>query len=82
MIPNIPFDTKDLQAKDNKWIHPWEELAKTGKQQRTVITGGDGIYVYDSDGNRLIDGPAGMWCVNVGHGRAEIAEAIAEQAGA
>ncbi|MBC8267861.1 MAG: aminotransferase [Rhodospirillaceae bacterium] len=80
MIPNIPFDTEDLQTKDNKWIHPWEELAKIGKQKRTVITGGDGVYVYDSEGNRLIDGPAGMWCVNVGHGREEIAEAIAEQA--
>jgi len=80
MIPNIAFDTEDLQAKDNRWIHPWDEIAKLGKQKRTVITGGDGIYVTDSDGNRLIDGPAGMWCVNVGHGRGEIADAIAEQA--
>jgi len=80
MIPNIPFDTKDLRAKDNKWIHPWEDISAIDTQERTVITGGDGVYVYDSDGNRLIDGPAGMWCVNVGHGRAEIAEAIAEQA--
>ena len=80
MIPNIEFDTEDLQAKDNRWIHPWDEIAKLGKKKRTVITGGDGIYVTDSEGNRLIDGPAGMWCVNVGHGRDEIADAIAEQA--
>ncbi len=80
MIPNIPYDTEDLRAKDNKWIHPWEDMSDLGSQQRTVITGGDGIYVFDSQGNRLIDGPAGMWCVNIGHGRAEMAEAIAEQA--
>ena len=80
MIPNIEFDTEDLQAKDNRWIHPWEEIAGLGRQKRTVITSGEGIYVTDSDGNRMIDGPAGMWCVNVGHGRREIADAIAEQA--
>jgi adenosylmethionine-8-amino-7-oxononanoate aminotransferase len=80
MIPNIEFDTEDLQAKDNRWIHPWEEIAKLGEQKRTVITGGDGVYVYDSDGNRLLDGPCGMWCVNIGHGRREMADAIAEQA--
>ena len=80
MIPNIEFDTEDLQTKDNQWIHPWEEIAGLGRQKRTVITSGEGIYVTDSDGNRMIDGPAGMWCVNVGHGRREIADAIAEQA--
>ncbi len=80
MIPNIEFDTEDLQTKDNRWIHPWEEIAGLGRQKRTVITSGEGIYVTDSDGNRMIDGPAGMWCVNVGHGRREIADAIAEQA--
>ena len=80
MIPNIEFDTKDLRAKDNRWIHPWEEIARLGEQKRTVITHGEGVYVTDSDGNRLLDGPAGMWCVNIGHGRREIADAIAEQA--
>ncbi len=80
MIPNIEFDTEDLRAKDNRWIHPWEEIAKLGEQKRTVITHGEGVYVTDSDGNRLLDGPAGMWCVNIGHGRREIADAIAEQA--
>ncbi len=80
MIPEIPFDTADLRAKDNRWLHPWQDMSGIDKQKRTVITGGEGVYVYDSDGNRLMDGPAGMWCVNVGHGRTEIAQAIAEQA--
>ena len=80
MIPHFEFETEDLQAKDTRWIHPWEEIAGLGRQKRTVITSGEGIYVTGSDGNRMIDGPAGMWCVNVGHGRREIADAIAEQA--
>ena len=41
---------------------------------------GEGIYLYDDRGRRLIDGPGGMWCVQIGHGRREMAAAIAEQA--
>ena len=73
------FDTRDLQAKDNQVIHPWDNFQNAGRNKRTVIGESQGIYVYDTDGNKLIDGPAGMWCVNVGHGRHEIAEAVAEQ---
>ena len=72
--------TDRLQELDNRVVHPWDNLQQVGQNQRTVVSRSEGIYVYDSDGNRLIDGPAGMWCVNVGHGRKEIAEAIAEQA--
>ncbi len=74
------LDTAALRAQDNYYVHPWENLQKSGRQARTIITRSEGIHVYDSDGNKLIDGPAGMWCVNVGHGRREIADAIAEQA--
>ena len=80
MIAQPPFDTAELQRQDNYVVHPWEDFKNTGKNQRTIIGRSEGIYVYDSDGNRLIDGPAGMWCVNVGHGRREIAEVIAAQA--
>ena len=74
------LDTETLQRYDNQYIHPWDLLQKADANQRTVINRGDGIYVTDSDGNRLIDAPAGMWCVNIGHGRREMAEAIADQA--
>jgi adenosylmethionine-8-amino-7-oxononanoate aminotransferase len=74
------FGTSQLQKLDNRVVHPWDNLQQVGQNQRTVVSRSEGIYIYDSDGNRLIDGPAGMWCVNVGHGRSEIAEAIAEQA--
>ena len=73
-------ETPVLQQQDNYYVHPWENLHKLGQNERTIITRSEGIYVYDSDGNKLIDGPAGMWCVNAGHGRREIADAIAAQA--
>ncbi len=71
--------TEGIQIKDNKFVHPWEDLQTLGQNKRHVLTRADGIYVYDSDGNRFIDGPAGMWCVNLGYGRREIAEAVAKQ---
>ena len=74
------LDTAALRAQDNYYVHPWENLRESGRQARTIITRSEGIYIYDSDGNELIDGPAGMWCVNIGHGRREMADAIAEQA--
>ncbi|MBO0344035.1 aminotransferase class III-fold pyridoxal phosphate-dependent enzyme [Roseibium sp. CAU 1637] len=46
---------------------------------RTVIVGAEGSMVRDSEGNELIDGIGGLWCVNVGHGRKEIIDAIAQQ---
>ncbi len=76
----MTFDTAALQAKDRHFLHPWEDLEKASKAERTVLVRGEGIYVYDSDGNKLIDAPAGMWCLNLGHGRTEIVEAMTEQA--
>ncbi|MEM7294879.1 MAG: aminotransferase [Pseudomonadota bacterium] len=71
--------TSSIQAQDNRFIHPWDNIHNLGNNQRTVVKQGDGVYVFDSDGNRLIDGPGGMWCVNIGHGREEMAKAIYDQ---
>ena len=72
-------DTEILQSGDRLFLHPWEDVDKLGKQHRTVMTEGDGVYVTDSDGNRLLDGPGGMWCVNIGHRRKEMADAVSRQ---
>ncbi len=69
----------DRRTLDEKVVYPWEDVS-VSRSPKTFLTRGEGIYVYDNAGNRLIDGPGGMWCVNVGHGKTEIAEAIAEQA--
>ena len=44
-----------------------------------IITRADGCYIYDGDGNKILDGMAGLWCVNVGYGRKELADAAYEQ---
>lgn len=64
------------------FFHPSTHLAEfaRGNLPHRVIKGGTGCYIDDRDGNRLLDAFAGLYCVNVGYGRAEIAEAIAEQA--
>lgn len=59
---------------------PAQEMAKLGTSSQPVLTHAEGIYVYAEDGRRLIDGPAGMWCAQVGYGRKEIVDAIAHQA--
>jgi len=72
-------ETADLMRTDNQFIHPWDDIVKLGENKRTVVEKGDGVYVYDSDGKRLLDGPGGMWCVNIGHGREEMAQAVYDQ---
>ena len=71
--------TESIQKKDNQFLHPWEDLKTVGDNKRTVISNAEGIYFKDSDGNYLMDGPAGMWCVNIGHHRQEMADAISKQ---
>ncbi len=44
-----------------------------------IAGGGEGIYIHDAEGRRFIDGPGGMWCVQIGYGRRDMADAIAEQ---
>lgn len=61
-------------------VQPWESLEHLGEEARPLLTGADRCYVRDAEGRRLLDGPAGMWCMQVGYGRREIAEAMAEQA--
>jgi len=65
---------------DNKyWMHPWEYMEGAGSADRTIIERAEGIYLYESNGARLIDGPGGMWCTQVGYGRKEMADAISHQ---
>jgi L-2,4-diaminobutyrate transaminase len=64
------------------FFHPSTHMAQHahGDTPNRIITGGSGVYIEDSKGRRTLDGFAGLYCVNVGYGRTEIAEAIAEQA--
>lgn len=71
----------DLKALDKAhFIHPFTDFTRFKEKGCDVISRSEGIYVEDSQGNRYLDGIGGLWCVNVGHGRQEIGEAMANQA--
>ena len=61
-------------------VQPWPTAGEIGAEARGGIVSGDGIYVIDGEGRKLIDGPAGMWCVNAGHRRKELAGVLYDQA--
>lgn len=73
------FDTAREWDNQN-FLHPWEGMADIADAERTFVESGQGIYITTETGQRLLDGPAGMWCMQLGYGNAEIAEAMAEQA--
>ncbi len=71
---------EQIRSFDNEnFVHPWESMKKVGTNSRTFAETADGVYLYDENGQKLIDGPGGMWCVQIGYGRKEMAEAIAKQ---
>ena len=58
-------------------LHPWGKLHAEG--DTSFVLEGDGVHIKDAQGNRLLDGVAGLWCVNIGYARREMAAAIADQ---
>lgn len=68
--------TRHWQALDAAHhVHPFSDTAALNREGVRVITRGDGVYLWDSDGRRMIDGMAGLWCVQLGYGNSELAEA-------
>lgn len=75
------YDPREIWQKDkDHHIHPWTDFTTFKEKGSMVMTDAEGAYVYDSAGNRYLDGIGGLWCVNVGYGRKEIARAMAAQA--
>lgn len=60
-------------------LHPFTDAKALAARGVKVITRADGCYVWDSDGNKILDSMAGLWCVNVGYGRKELAEVAKRQ---
>jgi putrescine aminotransferase len=60
-------------------LHPFSDTKSLNAEGARVITHAQGSYIYDSEGNKILDGMAGLWCSAVGHGRHEIVDAIADQ---
>ena len=74
------YSLKQLQAIDAAHhLHPFTDHKELRGAGSRMITRADGPFIYDSEGNEILDGMAGLWCVNVGYGRDELAEAAYEQ---
>ena len=76
----LTIDTEQIQALDRAhYLHPFTDFKDLATRGARVITRSAGIYVWDSEGNKILDGMSGLWCVNVGYGRKELAEAAHQQ---
>ena len=74
------ISTNEWQALDSAHhMAPFTDYGDLRRKGARIITHAEGHYIYDSDGNRILDGMAGLWCVNVGYGRPELVEAAATQ---
>jgi putrescine aminotransferase len=72
--------TSDWQSLDRQhYLHPFTDFHDLGQKGSRIITRAEGVYIYDSEGNKILDGMAGLWCVNLGYGRKDFAEVAARQ---
>ena len=74
------FSLSQLQEIDAAHhLHPFTDHKELRGAGSRMIVRADGAFIYDSEGNEILDGMAGLWCVNAGYGRTELAEAACEQ---
>jgi putrescine---pyruvate transaminase len=72
--------TREWQELDSRhYLHPFTDFKALAAEGARVITRAEGAYLHDSEGNQILDGMAGLWCVNIGYGRKELAEAAYRQ---
>lgn len=77
----MSLDINKLWEQDKAhFVHPFTDFSVFQKEGCDIITESNGEYVYDGKGNKYLDGIAGLWCVNIGHGRKEMGQVMAEQA--
>ncbi|WP_035575166.1 aspartate aminotransferase family protein [Modicisalibacter zincidurans] len=76
----ISPSTRELQALDRAHhLHPFTDFKALGEEGSRIVTHAEGVYIHDSEGNRILDGMAGLWCVNLGYGRDELVDAATAQ---
>lgn len=79
-MPDNHLSTAEMQALDAAHhLHPFTDSAALNKKGARIITRAEGVYLTDSEGHTLLDGMSGLWCVNIGYGRVELAEAAKRQ---
>lgn len=60
-------------------LHPYEKMDNWRENKRYMITHGEGVYLYTDKGKKMLDGPGGMWCTQIGYGVREMADAVHAQ---
>ncbi|WP_250458784.1 aspartate aminotransferase family protein [Microbulbifer litoralis] len=74
--------TAEWQELDRRHhVHPFNDIRALNRQGTRVINRGEGVYVWDTDNRKILDGMAGLWCVNAGYGCRELIEAAQQQLG-
>lgn len=63
----------------NHHLHPFTDHKELHEKRSRIISRADGVYIFDVDGNKILDGMSGLWCVNSGYGRQELIDAATEQ---
>nr|WP_315495206.1 aspartate aminotransferase family protein [uncultured Rhodoferax sp.] len=77
---NTVVDTALIQSLDSAhFLHPFTDFKDLSSRGARVITRAEGIYVWDSEGKKILDAMSGLWCVNVGYGRKALADAAHQQ---
>jgi putrescine---pyruvate transaminase len=72
--------TQEWQAADSAhFLHPFTDFQSLASKGARIITKAEGIYLWDSDGHKLLDAMSGLWCVNVGYGQQALVDAAAKQ---
>lgn len=72
--------TQDWQELDkDHHLHPFTDHKELHRKKSRIITRADGVYIYDADGNKILDAMSGLWCVNAGYGRDELIDAAIAQ---
>ena len=74
------LSTRDIQTLDSAhFIHPFTDHGDLATRGARVIARAEDIYIWDSEGQKILDGMSGLWCVNAGYGRQELADAAHAQ---
>lgn len=80
MSDNNKIDMKQVWQQDkDHYIHPWTDFSTFKETGSMVLADSDNVHVQDGEGRKYLDGIGGLWCVNIGYAREEMAEAIADQ---
>ncbi|EJK98183.1 aspartate aminotransferase family protein [Pseudomonas chlororaphis] len=79
MISNNP-QTREWQTLSSEHhLAPFSDFKQLKEKGPRIITNAEGVYLWDSEGNKILDGMAGLWCVAIGYGREELADAASKQ---